>query len=389
MAYRKRRPRRHPLRTFVVLLALAALALVLAKRTGFLPLLRDALTPLPSASASVAMTPSPTPTDSPAATPTALAAAMQVLALGCQPESPVAGQPMTVQVQARNTGGQVGDFSAAVTLDGAPLGTVEARLEAGETRILTLDATAPAAGAHALELPGLQATLHTLRPADISIAALGSDAPYGSPNTELAATVTLSNAGDEAGSFPLKILLNGKAFADLDVPVPALEFATVPLTVPLGDAGAYRLQAGGQECTLYAVKLDRPANGAVLVKSANTGYGRLTIDNRNTQDALVLLSSQKKPDKVLLAVYVRAGAKTTAIKVKDGSYLVYYTTGDSFDTASRRFTAHARSTRFSSPMKFSTSNDGSSITYSTWSIELGAGQGDTQAENVPTAELPQ
>lgn len=384
MTYRKRR-RPRALRTLTALLALAAVILALAKWAALTPGRPGAGTP-PGTRTPTASAPISTTTSVP---PASLPAHMKIIALGSQPESPVAGQPMTIQVQARNEGGQAGSFAATVTLDGAELGSVEARLAAGQTRTLTLEATAPAAGAHALALPGMRAALYTLGPADIFVTSLGSDHPYGSPHTALAAAVTLSNAGDEDGVFPLRVQLNGEDILEKEIVVPALEVVTIPLSVPLGDAGAYQLQAGGQACALYAIKLGRPANGAILVKSANRGYGRLTIGNRNAQDALVLLSSAKKPDKVLLAVYARANSDTAAIKVQDGNYLVYYTTGEDFDTASRRFIAHARSTRFDDPVKFTTTKGDSAITYSTWSIELGAGQGETQAQNVPTAELPQ
>ena len=43
------------------------------------------------------------------------------------------------------------------------------------------------------------------------------------------------------------------------------------------------------------------------------------------------------PTKPLLSVYVRAGSATKKIKIKNGSYIIYYSTGTEFESVSRKF----------------------------------------------------
>ena len=148
----------------------------------------------------------------------------------------------------------------------------------------------------------------------------------------------MKNTGDVAGAYSLQLLVNGKAANTQSITVEPNSSKTYTFKVAQGKAGKYVLKTGAISQTLYVVVITRPKNGTLIVKKANSGYGRLTLVNGyKDRDAIFVLTSTSNPKAPQLTVYVRAGSKSANIKIKDGNYYVFYSTGTSYDSASKRF----------------------------------------------------
>jgi hypothetical protein len=108
----------------------------------------------------------------------------------------------------------------------------------------------------------------------------------------------------------------------------------------------------------------RPANGALVKKPAHTGPGQLKIQNAAV-DASISLVPQDGVT-ATLSVYVRGGASYTVHGVPDGTYLIYFMSGASWDPARKMFGKGCEFDQLANPMAFKTT----STRYSIWTIEL-------------------
>ncbi len=109
----------------------------------------------------------------------------------------------------------------------------------------------------------------------------------------------------------------------------------------------------------------RPANGTILYSKIRGGPGRLTIKNGLSKDGVVTLVLGRSK---AFSVYVRARSNTTVRNIKDGTYIIYFTTGStfSFSAPKGRFTRGATYWRFNNRLRFVSSPQ----YYTIWTITL-------------------
>lgn len=314
----------------------------------------------------------------------------EVASLTVEPASCLLGESATLRASIRNTGETAGSYTADVMMDGGSLPSPAAvPIEPGATGEVDIPLSSASPGSHVLELGNASAALQVLRPASIKATTLTTATKYIPVNQNAQATVTLYNAGDVEGTYTLTFLVNGKVQQTQDVVVKGQQTLDVPLTLLLPKAGQYELQVGEAPAqTVYAVQIGRPNNGTLLVKKANGGSGKLSLVNNYDQDAVFTLTSTNDPKTPLLSVFVRSKSKANNIKIKDGSYTVFYSLGSDFDTASKKFTKDASCYRFTDPVNFKTTSDNWYIYYSTWTITLNSGDGNAPTDTVPEDQFP-
>lgn len=128
------------------------------------------------------------------------------------------------------------------------------------------------------------------------------------------------------------------------------------------------------------------ASGQFVRQGQLTGRGKLTIDNGRGQDAVVTLASGRHP---AFSVYVRKGSKHKVTGIRDGTYLMYFAGGVDWDPAVRAFTRDCTFVRFDDSLKFETSQIGTKIRSTTWTITLQPVVGGTASTTeVDPSELP-
>ncbi|MBX6388719.1 MAG: hypothetical protein IRZ08_06930 [Frankia sp.] len=124
----------------------------------------------------------------------------------------------------------------------------------------------------------------------------------------------------------------------------------------------------------------RPGNGS-LPGGQRGGYGELTVIHASgSTDAVVKLMANGQ---VTRSVYVQAGTSTTVDGIPNGTYEVFFTTGNDWDDVNQRFTRDCSFEKFEDPVEFTTRDLGSSIEYTTWELTLYAVEGG----NAPTTAV--
>ncbi len=189
--------------------------------------------------------------------------------------------------------------------------------------------------------------------------------------------------------------------APASVPVPATSLTgTIDISVQMvapGTPGNYKgiwqLQGadgtrfGDQAYVSIVVPLSPPRQlktGVIIRQAgARNGQGQLSIDNGLDLDAVAVL--QRNDNNVLVAVYVRGKDSYTLTSIPDGTYELYFTLGEDWDSTEARFTRRRNLSRFDDPLPFHTT----ATTYSTWSVTLHPVAGGTAGtETVPEGEFP-
>lgn len=130
----------------------------------------------------------------------------------------------------------------------------------------------------------------------------------------------------------------------------------------------------------------RLPNGQLVRPGSRTGRGQLTVDNGGNWDAVVTLAVDKRP---AVSVYVRANAKHTVDGIRDGSYLVYYTTGTDWDAKARGFTRGCAFAQFNDSFEFVTTRTATQVQWDKWTITLQPVSGGTaRTSDVDPDEFP-
>jgi hypothetical protein len=111
----------------------------------------------------------------------------------------------------------------------------------------------------------------------------------------------------------------------------------------------------------------RPGNGD-LPGGQHGGNGELTIDNKQgTADAVIKLVTGST---TVRDVFIAAGTSVKVTGIPDGTFDTYYTTGVDWDDTSHRFTRDCAFQKFDDPLKYTTTDTGTEIDYSTWTLTL-------------------
>ena len=95
------------------------------------------------------------------------------------------------------------------------------------------------------------------------------------------------------------------------------------------------------------------------------GRGQLTVRNGIDTDALVILAT--KNNNSAAAIYIRSGESYLLSPVPDGTYNVYFSTGENWRAATEQFAKNVRYQRFNDQFDFTTSFF---IMYSKWEVTL-------------------
>jgi hypothetical protein len=219
-----------------------------------------------------------------------------------------------------------------------------------------------------------------LAPASFEVTGLTLDPNPARAGKTVNAVVSVANVGGVAGTYEVKVSMDGKTAATKEVTIAGGAQATleIPLKVPSGRR--HMVDANGVEARLTAWKITRPTNGKIFVNTVKGGRGQLTIENGDERDAVVVLAKSSDPSKARLAVYLRSGGSRTIKGIKDGTYVVFYTHGKGWDAYTKAFTNGAVLRRFEDTVRFETTRTGMLITYSIWTLTLHAVVGG----NAPT-----
>lgn len=137
----------------------------------------------------------------------------------------------------------------------------------------------------------------------------------------------------------------------------------------------------------------RPITGWMLKRADERGGGKLEIDNRISEDAVIQLVRDRR---TFLAVYVRANREYTVSRIPDGRYGVYWTLGSAkagvirsagWDSKLLRVMCPTESKREQNKLEFTTERTQSGVTYSRWHVTLYVSAGGGSGRHVTPPPL--
>ncbi len=171
---------------------------------------------------------------------------------------------------------------------------------------------------------------------------------------------------------------------------PRVELGTARGPQSVKEAGR-ALTALGYDATLRLPRTEqakhrRLGNGAFVRDGSRGGLGRLTVRNGTGTDAVVTLT---RGTRTAFSVYVRTGSNATVRSVNSGSYTVYFTTGEDWNSAKSSFTRECSFEKFDDTANFRTVRvaGGTQYTVLTFTLNKVIG-GNASTSTVPPGDFP-
>jgi hypothetical protein len=139
-------------------------------------------------------------------------------------------------------------------------------------------------------------------------------------------------------------------------------------------------------CETISPGVFRPFTG-VVERNMWGGAGELTIQNDDVRDAFIVLSSLN--DQPVVAAYVRAGEFLRITRIQDGTYYLYFSMGDKWNSEAGRFTESVSYERSETKYSFTTRYGRRGTEYSIWEITLHpVDDANTETEYVDPNQFP-
>ena len=122
--------------------------------------------------------------------------------------------------------------------------------------------------------------------------------------------------------------------------------------------------------------------GTELISGSRSGEGELTVENGLTWDALIILSKEEEPSKVIRSVYIQANDSCTITSIPDGRFILYDSLGKDWDSEAAKFTIAEEYSRFEEILSYETNlKKGSYTTYEVTLYPVAGGTAETQDVN--------
>ena len=127
----------------------------------------------------------------------------------------------------------------------------------------------------------------------------------------------------------------------------------------------------------------RPATGLLVSAAQAGGRGELLIKNGTDADALIILASLD--DQPVLSAYIRAAESFNMTGIPDGTYRLYFSKGEGWDSEANRFMQNVSYQRFEATPQFATTE----TQYTSYEVTLyGVAGGTASTEQVDPGQFP-
>jgi hypothetical protein len=189
-------------------------------------------------------------------------------------------------------------------------------------------------------------------PAQFEVTSLVVNPNPVSVGEETTVTISIENVGERRGTYTVSLLVDGAVEQTKDITLAGGAMGAASFAVSKGSCGSYSVEAAGQKDILEVIQIERLSTGSYLVEELFGGPGELKIENGLDLDAVAILSSLGEPKAPLMAVYIQATHSYTISGIKAGTYVLYFTLGEDWDSCSERFTTKTTYERFEDDFDF-------------------------------------
>jgi len=278
-----------------------------------------------------------------------------ITSLTVVPKEVIPGEGVTVTAIVENSGGAKGVYHAALIVDGVETEAKSITLAAGEEKIISFSVAKNVPGIHKIELGQLADTfkvLKVLKPAEFQFSSLDIAPNPVNVGEETTVRISIKNVGEAGGTYIVSLLVDGVAEQTKDITLVGGATGSASFAISKGSCGSYNIEAGGLKDILKVIQIERLSTGSFLVRKLSGGSGKLTVENGLDLDAVAILSSPKEPKDPLMAVYIQSNDSYTIRGIKGGTYILYFTLGEDWDSCSERFTTKTTYKRFEDEFNF-------------------------------------
>lgn len=135
-------------------------------------------------------------------------------------------------------------------------------------------------------------------------------------------------------------------------------------------------------CEVIPDGVFRPFTGLIR-NSQGDGQGQLGISNQTGQDGVVVLATQDS--QTVVSAYIRDGGSFRMTGIRDGTYVIFFSTGSNWNGNLARFTSGVNNQRFDDTLPFTTPG----ASYTIWDVTLhGVAGGTASTSGVPSIPHP-
>lgn len=298
------------------------------------------------------------------------------------PEEVVYGDRINIIIEMENYGRAAGKYDLAVILEGREVTSRPVSLQAGSSKEVDFDISGScqpghyrvnlALGSFGVVLDQFVSPLRVLTPAEFEIGSLRVNPGQIDLTEKSTATVEVSNLGEAEGSLELSLKVDGRVVKVEEITLRGETSGMRNFDLSMEAPGLYTIGVNGFSEELEVFKIERPDSGTVMINELSGGYGQLRITNNSLLDVVVVLAAASDPQKPLLAVYIHGEKSTVVRRIKDGTYIKYFSQGRDWDSHSKRFTRDMVFGRFEEEDVYATTHSADGYYYTVYTTEFGA-----------------
>lgn len=256
------------------------------------------------------------------------------------PSNVYEGQPVTVTADLRNVAVTPVTYCCCLKCGGEEVKTRDITIAGSTTETVTFTLSKDTGGKYEVELLGHSYDLIVKKPANFVVTGLSISPNPVKAGKEATVTALVSNLGDIAGTYDLRLLLDGAVYHTASIELAAHDNYEVSMEVSRDSAGSYTVAIGDKKETLEVIE-PVSRESSVLYREI-TGDSELRVINLLEYDIATILCSADEPLTPLLAYYVQSEDTVYSQNVRGGTYYFYVTTGWGWDEGAKKFLADTR-----------------------------------------------
>ena len=176
-----------------------------------------------------------------------VAAGFKVSALSISPSAAITGETVSVDVTVTNVGGEAGDYTVTLWIDGVLEGSEAVSLGGGESVEVSFNVSRGAAGLYMVEVDGLRGGFtvkEQAEPAVFVYSGLSVSPLVVGPGEAVSVSVTVANVGGESGNHTVMVRVDGVAVGSESVSLEGGGSASLVFTVSAVGEGSHVVQVG-------------------------------------------------------------------------------------------------------------------------------------------------